>query len=81
MLTRNGYPEPVKDYTYSDITRHIRVLEKETEFRVLTIEIFGDDSAVYLIDIDDNKIARFRNMESFMNCKSLEEAMELHPPL
>lgn len=69
-----------KDYTYSQIREHLQKLEQDAEMRVLTIEVFADDSAVYLIDIHDNKVARFRNMEAFMNCKSLEEATKLHNP-
>lgn len=69
------------DYTYTEIRNHIREFEKEEEglHTVFTLEIFGDDSAVYLIDIDDNRICRFKDLKQFMECKSLYEAKVKYP--
>ena len=69
----------MKNYTYSQIRKHIRLLEKDAEWGTLTIEVFSDDSAVYLIDVDDKKIAMFHNMEEFMACPSLDDATKNHP--
>ena len=69
----------MKNYTYSQIRKHIRLLEIDAEWGVLTIEVFADDSSVTLIDINDNKIAMFRNMEEFMACPSLDYATKKHP--
>lgn len=66
------------DYTYSQIREHIGLLAKDAKWHVLTIEVFDDDSAVYLIDVDDKKIARFHCMDDFMSCPSLSDAIEYH---
>lgn len=69
------------DYTYTEIRNHILEFEKEGEgwHTVFTIEIYSDDSAVYLIDTDDTRICRFKGLKQFMECKSLYEAKVKYP--
>lgn len=46
------------DYTYTEIRNHILEFEKVEEglHTVFTLEIYSDDSAVYLIDTDRKSV-------------------------